>query len=70
MRSLIKFALGAAIAGALINLLLKQRARAIAEEDRAFDDSVGVGPESVEVVEDIGNVTDAQVARVSEPSIH
>ena len=70
MKSLIKFALGAAIAGALINLLLKHRARAMAEQDRAFDDSVGVGAESVEVVEDIGNVTDEHVARVSEPSIH
>ncbi|HEX6636068.1 MAG TPA: hypothetical protein VF033_00310 [Steroidobacteraceae bacterium] len=51
MKSLIKFAVGAAIAGALINLLLKQqRSRATTEEDRVFDDTVGLrGDEPVEV---------------------
>lgn len=50
MKSLIKFAVGAAIAGALVNLLLKQRSRAMAQEDKAFDDSVGLrGDEPVAV---------------------
>lgn len=43
MKTIFKLAVGAAIAGALVNLLMKQRARAAGDENRAFDDSVGVG---------------------------
>ena len=43
MNKLLKFALGAAIAAALINLLMSQRAKARAREVEAFDDRVGVG---------------------------
>lgn len=52
MKNLIKFAMGAAIAGALVNLLMKQRARAMSQEDQAFDDSVGLGGEdALEAIE-------------------
>jgi hypothetical protein len=43
MNKLLKFALGAAMAAALVNLLMAQRAKARAREIEAFDDRVGVG---------------------------
>jgi hypothetical protein len=49
MKNLIKFAMGAAIAGALVNLLMKQRAGAMSQEDQDFDDSVGLGDDEMAV---------------------
>ncbi|HUQ11924.1 MAG TPA: hypothetical protein VM146_16535 [Steroidobacteraceae bacterium] len=43
MKTLIKLAVGAAIAGAVATLFMKQRSRAVSREDEAFDDSVGIG---------------------------
>jgi hypothetical protein len=50
MKTMIKLAVGAAVAGALVALLMKKtRARSL--EDEAFDDSVGIGgDDAVEVV--------------------
>lgn len=54
MKTMIKLAVGAAIAGAVAaavaTLFMKQRSRAKALEDEAFDDSVGIGSDDAVAV--------------------
>jgi hypothetical protein len=62
MKSLIKLAVGAAIAGAVVSLLLKRRSR-MSEEVASLDESVGLrGDEPAEGLVEIDVVTLTPVA--------
>jgi hypothetical protein len=67
MRTLIKLAVGAAIAGAVATLLMKQRSRARSLEDEAFDDSVGVGKGDVVEVVPVVEVLEVEAVTSGSP---
>jgi hypothetical protein len=59
MKTLLKFAVGAAIAGALVNLLMKQRSGTTYPE-RVAAGAAGSGEDAIADTNSVGNSDDAQ----------